>query len=304
MKRSAAILGPTPPFLRWTIAVPCLFRDPEAKNLTNAAFQELRSLRAIAIGEIEDRIVDGICVHPDAAGTEIANAKGFPVSEVYAAFGGKENAVGSCQACPANVPVSTSELSVDPFYSKAGCFGWLQFGEDENLSPGFMSLMESGESSSDSVVELFEAALKSDSGSNVFRETEPAWYGVWSQKQFSRQQLEVLDRVFAKVDSASIAWKRLARAVQVSLKHDLDLRVDLTPAGFSDGVWWKIESSCASCGVSNPELPCKVCGSKAAPNRERKTRVLGLRPYLNLVSILGEESTAVIVERFNQSKAE
>ena len=309
MKRSAAILGPTPPFLRWTIAVPCQFRDPEAKNLTNAAFQELRSLRAISVAEIEDRIVDGICIHPDVASAGISDAKGFPVGEVYAAFGGKENAENACRSCPANVPVSTDELSGDPVHSKAGCFGWLPFGEDENLSPGFMSLMESGESSSDSIVELFEAALKLDKdssqpGSSQFPETNPGWYGVWSQKQFSGPQLEMLVRVLAKVDSPSIAWKRLATAVQVSLEHDLDFRVDLTPAGFSDGVWWKIESSCATCGVSKAQQPCKVCGSKAAPNRERKTRVLGMRPYLNLVSILGEESTNSIVERFRQSNAE
>lgn len=304
MKRSAAILGPTPPFLRWTIAVPCPFRDPEAKNLTNAVFQELRSLRAIAVGEIEDRIVNGICIYPDAAAAKIFDVKGFPIDEVYAAFGGKENAAGACRACPANVPVSSGELSSNPLHSKAGCFGWLPFGEGDNLSPGFMSLMESGESSPDSILELFEAALKSDSGSSLFPETEPAWYGVWSQKQFSPQQLQVLVRVFAKVDSPSIAWRRLARAIRVSLEHELDFRVDLTPSGFSDGVWWKIESSCATCGVSNAEQPCKVCGSKAAPNRERKTRVLGLRPYLNLVSILGEESTTAIVESFRQPRLE
>lgn len=296
MKRSAAILGPTPPFLRWTIALPCPFRDLEAKNLTNAVFRELRSLRAIAIGEVEGRIVDGICVHPDAAAGEIADAKGFPVGEVYAAFGGKQHAETACFSCPANVAVFSGELDGEVEFSKAGCFGWLPFGEDETGSVGFMRLMESGDCFSDQIVELFEAAFESKSDSGLFPKTTPAWFGVWSQKQFSAEQLRELDRVCGAVDSKSLAWRRLAMAVRVSVEHGLDLRVELTPSGLSDGKDWKIDSSCAACGVSEPESQCTVCGSEAAPLRERKTKVLGLRPYLNLVSIIGEDQTKRLIE--------
>lgn len=298
MKRSAAIIGPTPPFLRWTIALPCPFRDPEAKCLADAAFRELRSLRAIAVGEIEGRIVDGICVHPDAAAGEIDQAKGFPIAEVYAAYGGEENAQAACDGCPANVPVCDSELSGGGRLSKAGCFGWLPFdvdGSDAGDSPGFMGLMESGKSGSGSIVELFESALNSIAEPCPFPKTSPAWFGVWSQKKFLAPQLKFLAGVCDQVKSDSIAWRRLAVAVRVSLEHGLDLRVDLTPSGFSDGTWWKIHSSCATCGVSAPKTPCEVCGSSAAILRERKTKVLGLRPYLNLVSIVGEEATKRLI---------
>jgi len=290
MKRSAAILGPTPPFLSWTIVVPCQFRDPDAKNQTSAAFRELRSLRAVAVAEIEDRIVDGICVHPDAAAGEIDQAKGFPVTEVYAAYGGKENAEAACRECSANVAVCDAELSGEANVSKAGCFGWLAFGSFDagaSGSPSFMGLMESGDCESGSIVDQFETALQSMSEANPFPTTSPAWFGVWSQKQFSEPQLTFLERVCQRVDSKSIAWLRLVRAIHVSLKHGLDLRIDLTPVGFSDGFGWTIESCCATCGVSNATMPCEVCGSKAAPIRERQTKVLGLRPYLNLVSIVG-----------------
>ena len=297
MKRSAAILGPTPPFLSWTIALPCPFRDPDAKNVTNATFRELRSLRAIAVGEIEGRIVDGICIHPQAADVEVDQAKGFPVAEVYAAYGGKANMEATCHACPANVPICEAELVGGGDLSKAGCFGWLPFGDSQENSPGFMGLLECGDLSSDSLLELFETAFQANADSGLFPKTSPAWFGVWSQKKFSQQQLSVMVRVCEEVDSDSIAWRRLVRALRVSLEHGLDLQFELTPSGFSDGSWWRIASCCASCGVSDSKTPCEVCGSKAAVFRERKTKVLGLRPYLNLVSIVGEEATKLLIEK-------
>lgn len=313
MKRSAAILGPTPPFLRWTIAAPCPFRNLEAKNQTNAAFRELRSLRAIAVGEIEDRIVDGICIHPDAAIGEIADANGFPIGEVYAAFGGQEDAEHACRECPANVPISSGELSGDPQHSKAGCFGWVPFGESSDSSPGFMRLLECVESSeqSASIVEQFEASFADvrrtlpKQIADSFLKTSPAWFGAWASGTFSREQLILLGHICTNVDCDSIAWRRLDRAVQVCCENpSLELHVDLTPAGFSDGKLWTIDASCATCGVTSPDSTCKVCGSKAAPLRQRSTKVLGFRPYLKLASILGEDATATIVSRFHQIKAD
>ncbi|QEG21526.1 hypothetical protein [Mariniblastus fucicola] len=300
MKRSAAILGPTPPFLRWTIVVPCPFRDADAKNLTDAAFRELRSLRAVAVGELERRIVDGVCLHPDADSNRPGEALGFPVEEVYAAYGGKKEADAACLRCPANVPVASSELDGEVEFSKAGCFGWLPFGNDDGAS-GFMALMEcegSGrETQGLSIVDQFEAAFLSQEDSGLFPTTSPRWFGVWSQGKFTKQQLVWLDRVCQQIDSASIAWQRLARAVRVSIEHDLEFRVDLTPAGSSDGVCWHVESCCSCCGASDPEALCKVCGTKAAPLRARKTRVLGLRPYLKLVAIFGAEETKRLCEK-------
>jgi len=66
MKRTAAILGPTPPFLRWTIALPCPLRDLEAKtSLPDVTFRQLRSLRALSVGETQSRVKEGFCLHPD-----------------------------------------------------------------------------------------------------------------------------------------------------------------------------------------------------------------------------------------------
>jgi len=307
MKRSAAIIGPTPPFLRWTIVLPCAFRDPEAKNPANAAFRELRSLRAISVGEIENRIVDGVCVHPDAATVEIENAKGFPVEEVYAAYGGKEVVNSTCLKCPANIGVSGREIDAEISLTKAGCFGWVPFGDSQIDSPGFMRLMECGDPASKpaSLVQEFETAfaavqkLHSEKKmEDLFPETSPAWYGVWSLGTFSHSELTVLCQICESVKSDSMAWRRLASAVRVCRDDpELGLQVDLMSAGDSDGKLWRIEPSCSACGCSNPDTPCQVCGSSATPLRERKTKVLGLRPYLNLVSIVGEPKARTLIAK-------
>jgi hypothetical protein len=307
MKRTAAILGPTPPFLRWTIVVPCPFRDPDGKNVTDAAFRELRSLRAIAVGEFEDRVVDGICLHPDVSTEHATAAIGFPVQEVYAAFGGKEKSSSACRSCPANVPISAEELSGNATATKAGCFGWLPFGDvSEDSSPGFMRLMECEDhlaiDDALSIVQRFESALESIDEASPFPITSPSWYGVWSCKTFSMEQLSFLDRVCKKIQSDSIAWRRLARAIQVSVEHDLEFHVELNPPGHSDGQWWTTEASCAKCGYASPAIPCEVCETKAVPLRSRKMKVLGMRPYLKLVSIVGEEETVWLVKKYRSSE--
>lgn len=306
MKRSAAIIGPTPPFLRWTIALPCPFRDPDSKSQNNAAFRDLRSLRAIAVAEIENRIVDGICLHPDSTSEDVADAKGFPIGEVYAAYGGQEQAANTCRSCPANVAISKDELSESVEHSKAGCFGWVPFGEMDISSPGFMRLMESSDShqQNKSIVDLFESSFEvvcktcPELLPELFPKSAPRWFGVWGSETFSRQQLELLSKICEGVDCDSIAWQRLVRAVRICCERpELTLHVDLAPAGFSDGKSWMIESACASCGVSSPDSPCKVCRSEVSPLRSRKSKVLGFRPYLNLVAIVGEEETRRLLHK-------
>lgn len=303
MKRSAAIVGPTPPFLRWAIKVPCPFRDQDATSVTNSTFRDLRSLRAVAVGEIEDRVTDGICLHPDAK-SDAQNALGFPVDEIYAAYGGAEHVRKNCSGCLANIPVSGEELESGSKFSRAGCFGWLTFGEKEQ-KPGFLDLLEvrSEEPISESIVDLFEQAACDVEASfpklfsEMFIRTDPMWYGVWKSGTENRKQMILLQHICAKVRCESVAWRRLARAVFMCCEHQLDLHVDLTPAGESDGVNWRIEPACARCGVSSPQKPCTVCGSSSVPEARRKTKVLGLRPYLKLATVIGEEQTKQLLNR-------
>ena len=193
MKRTAAILGPTPAFLSWTIARNCSLRSDAPRKPVDAAFRELRTLRAIAVGEIERRVVEGFCLHPDTAEVETDEVKGFPVDEVYAAFGGQESACGECRGCVANVGVSAAELeSTGPnAFSKAGCFGWLPFGEHIENANQFLRLLEAagdapfGQCALTAFEEAFQKAIESDAQLNPFPPTSPAWFGVWSRSSFS-----------------------------------------------------------------------------------------------------------------------
>ena len=306
MKRSAAIIGPTPAFLRWTIVVRCPFRDPQARNPTGAAFRELRSLRAIAVGEIEDRIVDGICVHPAAQVSKPDQAKGFPVDEVYAAYGGAESANQACGNCVANIPVcdrGLDQAAKGAAFSKAGCFGWLPFGDDETQSGDFLRLMVCERGDRSGIVEKFQSAIESIAEPSPFPKTSPAWYGVWSVGEFSKEQLKFLDRVCSLVESTSIAWRRLALAIKWAAKDELKFVCALTPPGNSDGAHWTIESHCVACGFSKTNSACNACCDISPPRASRKMKVLGLRPYLNLVSIVGKDATTAIVESYRQRVA-
>ena len=52
MKRAAAIIGPTPSFVRWTILQPCPFRQIDDSH-PYEAFRQLRNLREVSLGLIE-----------------------------------------------------------------------------------------------------------------------------------------------------------------------------------------------------------------------------------------------------------
>lgn len=306
MKRSAAIIGKTPAFLRWAIERECPFRSKAPRNVADAAFKDVRSLRAISVAELEHRIVDGVCLHPDAAGPDFKNTMGFPIDEVYAAFGSIEKVNSTCGSCPANVPTSRHELESEAILTKAGCFGWLPFGDIEtNGTNGFMRLMEHYESSDeehdDRIIEKFEVAFEKSASANSFGKTAPAWYGIWSQRVFTGANLEKLFEISDKIQSESLPWQRLAAAVNVAMKEKLTLHVDITPPGFSDGIAWKTEGQCAACLAAFTQSPCVICGSNAAPLKPRKMKVLGLRPYLKLVSIYGDEETSRLVNAYRSS---
>ena len=312
MKRSAAILGPTAAFLSWTIVQDCPFRDPDARKPVDAAFRELRSLRAIAVGEIEQRIFAGFCLHPNMAEVDAAELTGFPVDEVYAAFGGEEDANAACQNCAANIGVCHSELEsvTENRLSKAGCFGWLPFGDHHRDANGFLSLLESEHQDRDSrggrhshqslressvafaLVDAFEEAINSIDLPNPFPKTSPAWFGVWSRTSFSNAELKFLAKVCSLVRCDSLSWRRLATAIERAYRNDMKFLCTLMPPGNSDGANWVIEPQCRNCGAARHATPCQVCGNDSAPCRSRTMKVLGLRPYLKLSTIVGEEGVA------------
>ena len=89
MKRSVAIIGPTPAFVRWAIWHPCDLRPLEERRFIDQCFRTLRGIRAYSVAKAEGRIHDGFCLHPEitmaAVGlnrTAVESPRGFSIDEV------------------------------------------------------------------------------------------------------------------------------------------------------------------------------------------------------------------------------
>ena len=305
MKRNAAILGPTPPFLRWAIALPCPLRDVETKgSLPDATFRQLRTLRALSVGQAEGRVQEGFCLHPDAIDGD--SSLGFPVDEVYQAYGGIDLVASACRDCPANVSLDGKATP-----GLAGCFGWLAFdAEDTDGSRDFVRLMRcesEGSSRSDLVTEFQRATTAISFGlSRKFRPTNPSWYGVWSHGRFEGKELELLSRICAKVQCNDTAWLRLVAAIRHCIDQALTLVTDLMPRGISDGIHWTLKPACRICSFCRAATSqaCPCCGGTDKPSHSRRMNVLGMRPYLNLEQVVGEAGLRLLKDRTGSRKNE
>ena len=118
MKRSVAILGQTPQFVRWAIRKACPLREL-SENLADDSFRQLRGLRAFSVGRAEGRVVDGVCIHPAASAKKVDEARGFFAAEVLDAHGGEHQVDQCCHGCEANALAD----AVPGVW--AGCYGWL-----------------------------------------------------------------------------------------------------------------------------------------------------------------------------------
>jgi hypothetical protein len=348
MKRSVAIVGPTPALLRWAIGKPCPFRDLEHPKLPDATFKQLRVLRAASVALIEDRIQDGVVLHPQAAEVPLDMDKdtnkvmGFPFDEAVDVHGGQAVVESQCGGCPANVSLVQLGNSNEKVESArpatsgnwAGCFGWLPFSQSSpsNRSPvtadqtpdletssstssaqfAFVDLMrplpKDTAKEKDWVDELElaidRAGLRKEFVAQ-FGRTNSMWYAIWSRQVLDPRALGIVDQAFQSIDvpEGCIDFWRLRNAVQVCAKQSLSLHVDLMPSGISDGMNWTIEPQCQTCGVTRQQnepadAVCFVCHSNVQPFRQRKTKVLGLRPYLDLARVIGKEATDRILKRW------
>lgn len=319
MKRSVAIIGPTPGFLRWAIWQPCPLRELDDLPLPDTTFRQLRGVREISVGRIENRIFENICVHPLANSREPELALGFPIVEVSGPFGGPDQIEDACRNCPANAVAAHQPGSL------AGCFGWLpvDFSYDfEKLIRGEFDVGASeaaGAAPTSELVDRVDRAVAElhleELIKQMFLATRPAWYGLWSHARLSQEQLPVIEQLFtcvlASADAEAISISRRSRrltelirfvdAVSSCRQNRLELHVEFVPAGFSDGVSWTIQEHCGYCGfelASKSKSRCPACRQQGNRQPEKKSKVLGLRPYLHLYSILGSQQTQEFLLRY------
>ena len=301
MKRTAAFVGPTPSFVRWAIRQDCPYRQIETDDLPYQTFVQLRGLREVSIGYLEQRVVNRICIHQEQ-NQDVESARGFLIDEIIKWFGGESGIQRQCGHCPANVASCVEPGPKDFARTEraghkvwAGCYGWLVAKTETHDFP-----------------ELFEqSAVASESGLlSGWANAKSIWFRVWQTRIWDASQLTKLAVILRLVssrlnsESESADFANLRLAVEACLKNDLVLETELLPSGNSDGIHWRIESHCARCRKEMRAdcRKCDECGRQGAPQPPIKRKVLGLRPHMLLKDILGAVETANLLAVFREMK--
>lgn len=280
MKRAAAIIGPTPPFIRWALPATCpLVRDggtaARNRNPAQSAWRQLRGLKEISRAIAEGRTHAGYCFAPHSTVKQVVAVE---INEVTAPLGGRERVHQSCRECPAN-----PRPAMDRW---AACTGLLPL-----VTPA-------------ATVELTQAAWTSRRSEIEQRAitagTEPTigsgWTRIWTGP---RLRLAAVAAARAHLNRAvdlfaHQAWEcaELLAALEHAEQHGQGVWLEPVPAGWSDGKVWSLPAHCRVCGTEWSGQPgggcCRECSSSGSYQAARRLKVLGLRPYLQLSQVLGQ----------------
>lgn len=286
MKRTAAVLGPTPPFLRWAIKRSCPLRDIEVDNLADQTFRQLRNLRELSNGYRQHRVLDEICVHPAPIG-EVSQLRAFHADEVFDYFGDAQSLQATCRDCPANCGAA---IETD----WAGCFGLLPV--DLNFTFGHTPANDV--LPQDSLADLGDEILKQPLGFCKL------WVNRWVDSETLKTASTILNQAASQRPQHE-ALKQFADACGRCVTHSMPMFVEWVPAGFSDGVHWRLNRACERCRYHTDQprekgTPCAVCGNRHADDSGRKAKVLGLRPYLLLERVIGKQPNEMFAQRYLQ----
>lgn len=279
MQRAAAIIGPTPAFVRWAINRPCELREIDEERLPDTTFRQLRSIQELDLALREQRVFQGVAFHVNTQrGQELV---GFLPSEILDASGGESMVEDACTNCAANTQSDNGGW--------VGCFGIAKL-EHSDLIGIFESVLE----------RLGLAAEFTRS----FVPTSPHWYGVWLVDAWRGVQIDLLLKVFETLDLDS-EWEQLREAMRRCQLNGLELHAEYFPSGNSDGQRWKWDEHCDRCRAlvdHEKETACKCCGRKLVKQAVKKRKVLGLRPYMKLKHVLGEQKCEQLVNEYLEWK--
>lgn len=207
MKRTAAIRGQTPYFIRWAIEFECPFREIFPQRIPETTFRQLRSLRELSVARHENRIFQGICLHPSikrkvdrSKPLPTAQALGFPIAEVLDLVGGKTLLDQTCGNCPANASIQPN--------SWAGCYGGVatdltlnfqhllqgvyQHGIGHPTEPQFdlIQMVNSWLIENDRYLQLFQQRYPDESG---------LFFTFWVESPIDRGRLVFLHQLFTDI---------------------------------------------------------------------------------------------------------
>ena len=217
LKRQAAIVGATPPLLRWTIARPCELKDEVACQNPDAAFRQLRNLRTLSVARVDQRIVDGFALMPPEENANSKIVRGFPVNEILELSGGGDRVADACGRCQANVSL---DRRIDGEHGWAGCFGWLPFhdGDDDANSSSFEFMQLLGEHDASTNGEIVDyqtfdriaatfgeipasgILTHRDGSGDALQPSFSPWFSIWSVGYLNRDaRLKYAHQVFQKL---------------------------------------------------------------------------------------------------------
>lgn len=316
MKRSVAITGNTPAFLRWAIWHPCDLRELDPYRFPDQTFRALRGVRELSVAKMERRCDDQFCFHPELiqidTSVDAELVRGFSRQEITEAFGGESIVDKNCTACPANA----GALSQPGLW--AGCYGILpthRFDFDRLLSGHPQTEPTDDEASFDLVKRLQQIAIANDLQAFVKENFGPGnivWHQLWRNKILSVKKVAAAKLLFDQVrdsmpkNSMPISLVSFCNALAVCCENDFPLHTELVPAGFSDSQSWALNASCPVCSYEPAEIKkqqkCLGCGRVGGISAGPKFKVLGLRPYVHLSGIVGPDQTRQRAERLRNNR--
>lgn len=267
MKRQVAITGPTPEFLRWSIRRDCQIRHGTDLGSVDQTEKRLRAIRAAGCALKSGQVYDQIAVK------KIQDRwKGFRLTEVFQLFGGRHSVEKLCKDCPANAVRQEHDI--------AGCFGWLPRSVDGH---------DCAEVLENSCPPELRAAVSSQ-----LLMTTPLWYGLWAQGTLSGHHLGLVLNLFEQAletEKTTRPFNEFVGVLRSCSNNSLTIDCQLVPPGHSDGLRWTVVSHCEQCkAASSPrQKQCAVCLKSGKGHPEVHRKVLGLRPWINLDTVLGPE---------------
>lgn len=269
----------TPPFLLWTLAHPCPFRQIEQWESAERTERHLRAAQAASLALAEGRVHEGIAIRGEY---------GFRVEEALAFYGGPAALQATCCACPANANIAASaESAPSPPSTFAGCFGMVPL--PELASPCYQQLE----------TEFLKALPKHGQPAlwpNLLKATQPRPHGLWLAEVFPATLTSALAEALQHVapqfpshpDASPSAVYHLIDALHKAHQFRLPLHLNFFPSGTRTKTLWCIPATCPVCHVAwSATAPgiCSVCHFEGHPFPFQQRRARGNRPYFPLTRL-------------------
>ncbi|MGV3608866.1 MAG: hypothetical protein ACO1RA_20855 [Planctomycetaceae bacterium] len=257
----------TPPFLLWTLAHSCPFRQIDGWDTPERTERHLRAAQVASDAILEGLVQDGIAIRGD---------QGFRIAETLALYGGQQLLQDTCGQCPAN--------SLAGF---AGCFGLVPLPETDSAATAMLQ-------------EQLEANLRTVPGKDPWlllaTPAKPRIHSVWLARrlpvEFCLPLAEALSKVasiFPQHDDAHPqALARFQHALKQASLDDLPIHLQFFPTGTRTQTHWNLPATCPSCLLPwQVKLPgtCPTCQFQGHPTPPQSRRARGTRPYFPLARL-------------------